>query len=65
MKIAKYYIDYAVYKAEDEAGIKYVLKIDYWDNKFTLSDKNVDLANFAKKLLGKKHRVNLVYKMLE
>ena len=59
MKITKYYIDRAIYKAEDDLGHKYVLKVDYWNNKFSLSAENSELSKFAKGLLDKKHRVNL------
>ena len=56
MKITKYYIDHAKYRAEDENGKIIWLDIDYWNDKFKLSSVNQDLAIFAKKLLGKKHR---------
>lgn len=65
MKIIKYYIDHASYRAEDEYGNTIWLEIDYWNNSYILSQKNIDLENYAKKLLFKKHRKNLVYKMLE
>ena len=65
MKITKYYIDNAKYRAEDDGGNIIWLKIDYWNNKFELSNKNTDLRIFAQKLLNKKHRVNLVHKMLQ
>jgi len=63
--ITKYYIDNAKYRAEDEDGNIIWLKINYWQGKFEISQKNEQLENFAKKLLGKKHRVNLVHKMVE
>lgn len=59
MKISKYYIDKAKYKAVDEDGNLIWLEIDYWNNKFSLSNDNRELSIFAKKLLNKKHRVNL------
>lgn len=65
MKIKKYYIEKARYRAEDEKGQIIWLDIDYWNNNFKLSQDNLDLSVFAKKLLNKKHRKNLVYKMLE
>lgn len=65
MKIIKYYIDHARYRAEDENGKIIWLDIDYWNNKFKLSSENYDLSTFAKRLLTKKHRKNLVYKMVE
>ncbi|KKQ76748.1 MAG: hypothetical protein UT00_C0034G0003 [Parcubacteria group bacterium GW2011_GWA1_38_7] len=63
MKITKYYIDNAKYRAEDEKGNIIWLEINYWDNEFRLSKQNISLENFAKKLLSKKHRINLVHKM--
>lgn len=65
MKITKYYIDNAKYRAEDENGNIIWLEVDYWEDKFSLSEPNVKLSEFAKKLLSKKHRVNLVHKMDE
>jgi hypothetical protein len=65
MKIVKFYLNKASYIAENDFGIKINLDIDYWNNDFKLSNKNVELANFAKKLLKKKHKVNFVYKMIE
>ena len=59
MKISEYYIDKAKYRAEDESGKIIWLEIDYWNNKFKLSDDSVELSQFAQKLLNKKHRVNL------
>lgn len=63
--ITKYYIDHAVYKAEDEHGNVYHLEVDYWNNNYKLSGKNKILNNFAKTLLNKKHRVNLVDKVIQ
>lgn len=65
MKITKYYIDNAKYRAEDELGNTIWLDVDYWNNKFKLSSQNSDLLFFAKKLLSKKHRTNLVHKIYE
>lgn len=65
MKITKYFINHAQYRAEDEKGNLILIDINYWENNFKISQKNKDLENFAKKLLEKKHRVNLVHKMLE
>lgn len=65
MKITKYFIDNAKYRAEDEHGNVIWLTVDYWNNKFTLSQDNSALSSFAKKLLNKKHRINLVHKMGE
>jgi hypothetical protein len=65
MTITKYYINNAKYRAEDDKGNVIWLEVDYWNNKFKLSTVNSDLETFAKKLLNKKHRKNLVHKMLE
>ena len=65
MKISKYYIDNAKYRAEDDSGNVIWLEVDYWNNEYKLSQDNSDLSNFEKKLLSKKHRKNLVHKMLE
>ena len=65
MKISKYYIDNAKYKAIDEKGNVIWLEVDYWNNKYKLSGKNKILNNFAKTLLNKKHRVNLVDKVIQ
>ncbi len=59
MKISKYYIDKAKYRAEDENGNIIWLEVDYWNNKFDLSSDNLELFKFAQNLLNKKHRVNL------
>ncbi|MEK7168829.1 MAG: hypothetical protein AAB778_02350 [Patescibacteria group bacterium] len=63
--ITKYYIDRAKYKAVDENGNVIWLEVDYWNNKFNLSSDNKILNNFAKTLLNKKHRVNLVDKVIQ
>lgn len=63
--ITKYFIDKAKYKAIDENGNVIWLKINYWQGKYEISQNNEQLETFAKKLLAKKHRVNLVYKMIE
>lgn len=65
MKISKYYIDHAKYRAEDENGNVIWLEVDYWNNNFKLSKENKILNNFAKTLLNKKHRVNLVDKVIQ
>lgn len=59
MKITKYYIQNAKYRAEDENGNIIWLEVDYWNNKFNLSQSNEELSEFANNLLNKKHRVNL------
>ena len=63
MTISKYYIDRAKYRAEDENGNVIWLEVDYWNNKYKVSSDNKVLNNFAKTLLNKKHRVNLVQKI--
>lgn len=63
MKITKYFIDRAKYRAEDEKGNIIWLEVNYWQNSFKLSQKNKQLSDFAEKLLNKKHKVNLVHKM--
>ena len=63
--ITKYFIENAKYRAEDDNGNVIWLEINYWDGNYKISERNTDLENFAKKLLGKKHRVNLVHKMVE
>ncbi len=59
MKISKYYIDHAKYRAEDEDGNIIWLEVDYWNNKYKQSERSLELERFAKNLLNKKHRVNL------
>lgn len=59
MKISKYYIDKAKYRAEDENGNVIWLEVDYWNNKYNLSTDSQELSKFAQNLLNKKHRVNL------
>ena len=65
MKITKFYLDKASYKAEDVLGNKILVDIDYWKNNFRISMPNKSLETFVKKLLNKKHKVNFVHKMLE
>lgn len=65
MKITKFYLNKASYIAEDNKGSKINLDINYWDNKFKISQKNKELEVFAVKLLNNKHKVNFVYKMIE
>ena len=65
MKISKYYIDKAKYRAEDENGKIIWLEVDYWNNKYKVSSDNKVLNNFAKTLLNRKHRVNLVDKVIQ
>lgn len=64
-KIKEYYLNKASYIAIDENGKRIDIEIDYWGNKYGISENNKDLLRFAGKLLKKKHRVNFVHKMLE
>lgn len=65
MKIKEYYLNKASYIAIDESGKRIDIDIDYWGGNFKISQKNEQLETFAKKLLTKKHKVNLVHKMLK
>jgi len=65
MKITKFYLDKARYKAADDSGNEIILEIDYWNNAFKLSRNNRTLEIYAQKLLKEKHKVNFVYKMVE
>ncbi len=65
MKISKYYIDKAKYRAEDENGNIIWLEVDYWNNKYKVSSDNKIINDFAKTLLNRKHRVNLVDKVIQ
>jgi hypothetical protein len=64
-KIKKFYLNKASYFAIDENGNRIDIEINYWENRLFVSKNNSMVKTFAKKLLGKKHRVNFVYKMLE
>ena len=65
MTITKYYIDRAKYRAEDENGNVIWLEVDYWNNKYKVSSDNKIINDFAKTLLNRKHRVNLVDKVIQ
>ena len=65
MKITKFYIDNARYKAIDDSGGIIWIDIDYWENNFELSEPNKRLENLAKELLERKHKVNFVNKLLK
>jgi len=65
MKIKEFYLNKASYIGIDESGKKINVKIDYWNNKYRLDHSNLELEEYASKLLKKKHRVNFVHKMLE
>lgn len=64
-KIEKFYLDKAKYEAIDNLGNEIFFEIDYWNNIFKLSRKNLDLELYAKRLLKNKHRINFIHKMLE
>ena len=65
MKITKFYIDNARYKAIDDSGGIIWIDIDYWENNFELSEPNKRLENLAKELLERKHKVNFVSKLVK
>jgi len=65
MKITKFYIDNARYKAIDDSGGIIWIDINYWENNFELSEPNKRLENLAKELLERKHKVNFVNKLLK
>lgn len=65
MRITKFYIDNAKYKAVDESGDTIWINIDYRGNSFSLSEPNKRLENLAKDLLERKHKVNFVSKLLK
>lgn len=65
MKITKFYINNAKYRAIDESGGAIWVDIDYWGNNFSLSEPNKSLENLAKDLLERKHKVNFASKLLK
>jgi len=65
MKITKFYIDNARYKAIDDSGGIIWIDINYWENNFELSEPNKRLENLAKELLERKHKVIFVNKLLK
>lgn len=65
MRITKFYIDNAKYKAINESGDTIWIDINYWDNNFRLSKPNKRLENLAKDLLERKHKVNFASKLLK
>lgn len=65
MRITKFYIDNAKYKAIDEFGDIIWVDINYWGNNFSLSEPNKRLENLAKDLLERKHKVNFASKLLK
>lgn len=64
MKITKFYLNRASYVAFNESGEKFIVSVDYWNNRLSISKSNLELENYARKLLKNKHRVNFVYKMI-
>jgi len=65
MKITKFYIDKAVYKAGDDLGREVRVEIDYWNNSFKVSNRDEKLEHVAKDLLKRKHKVNFADKLLK
>jgi len=65
MKISKFYIDKAKYRAEDDSGNVFLVEIDYWKNRFKASKSNKELEDIAKDLLRRKHKVNFASKLLK
>lgn len=65
MKITKFYLDKAKYKAFDNSGKEILVEVDYWANKFSLSRRNRELERLAKELLKRKHKVNFAEKLLK
>ncbi len=65
MRITKFYINNAKYRAINEFGGIIWINIDYWGNNFSLSEPNKRLENLAKDLLERKHRVNFASKLLK
>jgi hypothetical protein len=65
MKITKFYIDHARYKAIDDSGEIIWIDIGYWKNNFMVSKPNRKLENLARNLLARKHKVNFASKLLK
>lgn len=65
MKITKFYIDKAKYRAEDNLGKIISVEINYWKNTFKISKENGKLERVAKNLLRQKHKVNFADKLLK
>lgn len=65
MKISKFYLNKASYKAEDNSGNVIFLEIDYWSNNFNISERNRQIEDLARGLLKRKHRVNFARKLLK
>lgn len=65
MRITKFYINNARYKAIDESGGIIWIDVDYWNDKFEVSKNNKILEESAKSFLKRKHRVNFVDKLVK
>ncbi len=65
MRITKLYIDKAKYKAVNESGCIVWIDVDYWNNKYSLSESDSRLEHLAKDLLKRKHKVNFAYKLFK
>lgn len=65
MKITKFYIDKAKYRAKDNLGKIISVEINYWKNTFKISKENGKLERVAKNLLKQKHKVNFADKLLK
>jgi len=65
MKITKFYIDKARYKAIYDSAHEILVEIDYWNNSYKISNRNKELEKFAETLLRRKHKVNFVNKLLK
>jgi len=65
MKITKFFLDKATYKAVDNLGREIRVEIDYWNNNFKLSDDSKELVRTAEDMLKRKHKVNFVDKLLK
>lgn len=65
MKITKFYIDKATYKAMNDLGQEVRVEIDYWGGSFRVSERIKILEDTAKDMLKRKHKVNFVDKLLK
>ena len=65
MRITKFYINNARYKAIDNLGGVIWVNVNYWENYFELSRPNKRLENLARDLLQRKHKVNFASKLLK
>jgi hypothetical protein len=65
MTITKFYLDRARYKAVDHLGRVIEVDIDYWKGSYRVSKKDCILERTARDMLGRKHKVNFVHKLLK